>query len=320
MTCPAAARFCELPRVLRFSGEVVRKLKFSNNSITIREERYMAMDDVFDKLRTLQDILSQKISLEQDIQEIPKLLVTQEELLNRLKKSWIEKNQDHEKAKAAESEFRNLLIDAETAREKAEKNMDAINTQREYEALDKEIRDASEKEQQYRKDLQREERILSDLNEQIKQNTAMIEQQEAELEERRAGIEAEITEKKRQIDGLIDKERHLTPDMDSEVLFKFERIIRNKMGRGIVAIKGNVCQGCHMILPVQFANNVRLGEEIVFCPYCSRILYYEVSEEGEEEFFDSEDSGSLSDLDDIEEEEFDDEEEEEEKVNIDYEE
>jgi predicted nucleic acid-binding Zn-ribbon protein len=280
----------------------------------------MAMDDVFDKLRTLQDILSQKISLEQDIQEIPKLLVTQEELLARLKKSFIEKNQDYEKAKAAESEFRNLLIEAETAREKAEKNMDAISTQREYEALDKEIRDASEKEQQYRKDLQREERILSDLDEQIKQSTALIEQQEAELEERRAGIEAEIAEKKRQIDELLDQERHLTPDMDSEVLFKFERIIRNKMGRGIVAIKGNVCQGCHMILPVQFANNVRLGEEIVFCPYCSRILYYEESEGGEEEFFDSEDSGSLSDLDDIEEEEFDDEEEEEEKVNIDYEE
>jgi predicted nucleic acid-binding Zn-ribbon protein len=279
----------------------------------------MAMNDVFDKLRTLQDILSRKIVLEQNIQEIPKLLVTQEELLARLKKSFIEKNQDYEKAKAAESEFRNLLYEAEAARERSEKNMDSISTQREYEALDKEIRDASEKEQQYRKDLQREERILSDLDEQMKQTTALIEVQETELAERRAGIEAEITEKKKQIGELSEQEQQLTPDLDSEVLFKFERIIRNKMGRGIVAIKGNVCMGCHMILPAQFANMVRLGEEIVFCPYCSRILYYEESEQGEETFFDSEDSGSLSDLDDIEEEEYDDEEEEEEKVNIDYE-
>jgi predicted nucleic acid-binding Zn-ribbon protein len=279
----------------------------------------MAMDDVFGKLRTLQDILSQKITLEQNIQEIPKLLITQEELLARLKKSFIEKNQDYEKAKAAESEYRNLLYEAEAARERAEKNMDSISTQREYEALDKEIRDASEKEQQYRKDLQREERILSDLDEQMKQTTALIEAQETELAEHRAGIEAEITEKKNQIGELTGQEQALTPDLDSEVLFKFERIIRNKMGRGIVAIKGNVCMGCHMILPAQFANMVRLGEEIVFCPYCSRILYYEESEQGEETFFDSEDSGSLSDLDDIEEEEYDDEEEEEEKVNIDYE-
>jgi predicted nucleic acid-binding Zn-ribbon protein len=198
--------------------------------------------------------------------------------------------------------------------------MDSISTQREYEALDKEIRDASEKEQQYRKDLQREERLLSDLDEQMKQNASLIEVQETELAQRRAGVEAEIAEKKAQIDELCEQEQQLTPDLDSEVLFKFERIIRNKMGRGIVAIKGNVCMGCHMILPAQFANMVRLGEEIVFCPYCSRILYYEESEEGEETFFDSEDSGSLSDLDDIDEEEYDDIEEEDEKVNIDYEE
>ncbi|MDR0451378.1 MAG: C4-type zinc ribbon domain-containing protein [Treponema sp.] len=279
----------------------------------------MAMDDVFEKLRTLQDILSEKISLEHDIQEIPKLLVTQEELLSRLKRSFIEKNQDYEKAKAAENEFRNFLLEAEKMREDAEKNMDVISTQREYEALDKEIRDSTEKEQQYRKDLQREERLISDLDEQIKQTQALIEQQEAELAERRAGIEAEITEKKAKIDSLVARERELTPDMDSEVLFKFERIIRNKMGRGIVAIKGGVCMGCHMILPAQFANSVRLGEEIVFCPYCSRILFYEESEE-EEDFFDAEDAGSLSDLDDIEDEEYEEEEEEEEKVNIDYEE
>ena len=30
-----------------------------------------------------------------------------------------------------------------------------------------------------------------------------------------------------------------------------------------------------MILPAQFANTVREGENINFCPYCSRILFYE---------------------------------------------
>jgi predicted nucleic acid-binding Zn-ribbon protein len=280
----------------------------------------MVTEDVFEKLRTLQDILSEKITLERDIQEIPKLLTTQEELLSRLKKSFIEKNLDYEKARLAEGEFRNLLTEAEQARERAEKNMDAISTQREYEALDKEIRDASDKEQQYRKELQREERLLTDLDEQMKQSAALIEQQEQDLENRRAGIEAEVEGKKTQVVELVKQENALIPGLDPEVLFKFERIIRNKMGRGIVAIKGGVCTGCHMILPAQFANSVRLGEDIVFCPYCSRILFYEESEQGEEEFFDNEDAGSLSDLDDMDNDEYDDEEEEEEKVNIDYDE
>jgi predicted nucleic acid-binding Zn-ribbon protein len=280
----------------------------------------MAMDEVFEKLRKLQDILSQKISLEQSIQEIPKILITQEELLTRLKKSFIDKNQDYEKSRASEAEYRSLLAEAEGAREQAEKNMDVISTQREYEALDKEIRDATEKEQQYRKDLQKEERVLGELDEQMKQTAALIEQQEQELAERRAGIEAEIAEKTAQLEDLSREEVELIPGLDPEVLFKFERIIRNKMGRGIVAIKGGVCTGCHMILPAQFANLVRLGEEIVFCPYCSRILFYEESEQGEEEFFDNEDAGSLSDLDDMDDDEYDEDEEEEEKVNIDYEE
>ena len=280
----------------------------------------MVTETDLDKLRSLQEIIFEKIGLEKSIQEIPKLLGTQEELLNRLKKTFIEKNSDYEKIKAEEIDLRNKLAEAEMSREKAEKNMDAVSTQREYEALDKEIKDASEKEQQYRKDLQQRERSLYELDEQIKQQTALIEQQEKELEERRKKIEEEISEKQKQIDALRKKENKLTENLDSEMVFKFERIIKNKMGIGIVAIKGNVCMGCHMILPVQFANEVRIGEEYVFCPYCSRILYYEESGEGEEDYFNTEDTGALSDLDDMEDEEYEEDEEEEEKVNIDFEE
>jgi predicted nucleic acid-binding Zn-ribbon protein len=280
----------------------------------------MVMEEVFERLRGLQDVLSAKIALEQEIQEIPRILTTQEELLERLKKSYIDKNQDFEKTRGLESEFRNLLATAERDRENAEKNMDAISTQREYEALDKEIRDAAEKEQQFRKDLQREERTLAEIEEQMKQNAALIEQQEHDLTERRAGIALTVEEKSAQIRELEQQEADLSGELDPDVLFKFERIIRNKKGRGIVAIRSGVCTGCHMILPAQFANEVRQGEEIVFCPYCSRILFYEESEQGDAEYFDNEDSGSLSDLDDMDDDEFEEEEEEEEKANVDYEE
>ncbi|MCL2809344.1 MAG: C4-type zinc ribbon domain-containing protein, partial [Treponema sp.] len=278
----------------------------------------MVTENDLDKLRSLQEIIYEKIGLEKSIQEIPKLLGTQEELLNRLKKTFIEKNADFEKVKAEEIDLKNKLAEAESSREKSEKNMDAISTQREYEALDKEIKDASEREQQYRKDLQQKERIMADLEEKIKQQSALIDQQEKELEDRRKKIEAEISDKQKQIDNLRKKEGKLTENfVDNEVIFKFERIIKNKMGVGIVAIKGNVCLGCHMILPVQFANEVRIGEEFVFCPYCSRILYYEESAEGEEDYFNTEDTGALSDLDEVEEDEEEDDDEEEEIINID---
>jgi predicted nucleic acid-binding Zn-ribbon protein len=278
------------------------------------------MEDVFGKLRTLQDILSQKIKLESEIEEIPKFLTNQEEMLSRLKKTFIERDQEYEKIKLGESESRNNLRIAESERENAEKKMDHISTQREYELLDKEIRDASEKEQHHRKELQQKERQLSDMKEQTKQSQNMIEEQEKELAERKAKISADVAEKKSQADKLREQEDEIKPDLDDELLFKFERIVRNKKGQGIVAIKGGVCLGCHMILPVQFANMVRAGEELVFCPYCSRILYYEESEDGAEYFFDADDAGSLSDLDDSDEEDYDDEEEEEVNNSIEYEE
>ena len=280
----------------------------------------MVTENDLDKLRNLQEIIYEKIGLEKNIQEIPKLLGTQEELLNRLKKTFIEKNSDYEKIKSEEIDLKNKLAEAESAREKSEKNMDVVNTQREYEALDKEIKDASEREQQYRKDLQQRERLLAELDAQIKQQASLIEQQEKELEERRKKIQAEISDKQKQIDTLRKKESELTKNLDNEVVFKFERIIKNKMGIGIVAIKGNVCMGCHMILPVQFANEVRTGDEFVFCPYCSRILYFEESAEGEEDYFNTEDTGALSDLDEMEEDEEEEDEEEEEIINIDSEE
>ncbi|MCL2440331.1 MAG: C4-type zinc ribbon domain-containing protein [Treponema sp.] len=279
----------------------------------------MVTENDLEKLRDLQEIIYEKIGLNKSIQEIPKLLGTQEELLSRLKKTFIERNADYERTKAEEIDLKNKLFETEALRERNEKNTEHAIPQREFEILEKVIKELTEKETQYRKDLQQKEKLLFELDGKIKEQTAMIEQQEKELEERRKKIEAEINDKQKQLEVLRKKETKLTENLDPEVVFKFERIIRNKMGIGIVAIKGNVCMGCHMILPVQFANEVRIGEEFIFCPYCSRILYYEESAEGEEDFFNTEDTGALSDLDDIEEDEYEDDDEEEEIVNIDSE-
>lgn len=62
-----------------------------------------------------------------------------------------------------------------------------------------------------------------------------------------------------------------------------------------------------MTLPPQFANIVREGDNINFCPYCSRILFYEeVAEDEAENYFDMNIAGSLADLDDETEEESED--------------
>ncbi|MCL1992086.1 MAG: C4-type zinc ribbon domain-containing protein [Spirochaetes bacterium] len=285
----------------------------------------MVTENDLNKLRALQDVISEKIRLESGIQEIPKQLLKEEDTLTKLKKDFIDLNKKFEEEKAKESEIKLMLVEVGILRENSEKNTANTSTQREFEAVQKEIDDAKKKESDYNKDLQKKKLVVAELDEQIKIRAQLIEDQEKEVVAKRATVEEQLNENRGQLEGLMAEEGRLTQELDTEVVFKFERIIRNKQGIGIVAIKGNVCMGCHMILPTQFANSVRLGQEFIFCHYCSRILFYE--ESADEDFFDTEHAGSLSDLDDIEEDEEEEEEddpyeeEEEVKLNIiDYEE
>ena len=151
--------------------------------------------------------------------------------------------------------------------------------------------------------MQKEEKYLAELNDSLKNEETLIQRQEEEVSAAKASLQNEIDQCNEKLDELKKQEQELEPGIDQEIIFKFQRIIKSKHSKGIVAVKGNVCDGCHMILPAQFANDVRTGDKIVFCPYCSRILYYQEVEEGEEEYFQMDDTGSLADFAD----EFDDE-------------
>ncbi|MFP4153515.1 MAG: nucleic acid-binding protein, partial [Alkalispirochaeta sp.] len=141
------------------------------------------IQETIEKLKVLQDILSQKYTLEQEIEELPRTLATKKELVNRLKKSFLEKNERFDEARRRVADLRVRLQEAEADREKYESQMDQISTAREYDALEKEIRDASEREQQHRRDLQREEKELEEQRTRLEREEAMIKTEEEELEQ-----------------------------------------------------------------------------------------------------------------------------------------
>jgi len=236
------------------------------------------IEKVFDKLRTLQEILSLKFQVQNEIEEIPGALATRTELLNRLKKGYIDKNKNLDDLIANTKRLRTKAIEAEAEREKFEKQMDIIQTQREYEALDKEIRDAGEREQELRRNLQREEQLVEEMKTNLEKEEIMIKKQEEEVEAERGHIQQEVDSKQKELKKLESREKKITPGLDEAILFKFARIIKNKSGLGIVPVVDGVCSGCHMILPGQFVNNIRNGEEIMFCPNCSRIIFFQDEE------------------------------------------
>jgi len=268
--------------------------------------------EVFEGLKKLQNILVEKYKLEAEVQEAPKQLTTQDEFLARLKKEYIAKNAEYDQIKEKVNTLKLDLDEAVKARESGEKGMDNITTHREYEALEKQINEATEKENEIRKELQNEEKKFSEISENIKIAKESIATQEDELNKKREVLDNQLADCKSKIAALQAEEDQITPGINQEILFKFQRIIQRN-SEGIVAVRNGVCNGCHMILPAQFANVVRTGDEINFCPYCSRILYYEeVSEEEQENFFDISSAGDF-DEDDYEESDGFDEEEREER-------
>lgn len=73
----------------------------------------------------------------------------------------------------------------------------------------------------------------------------------------------------------------LAKTANQELLHVYERLLKNKKDRVVVAIENRTCSGCHIVLTAQHENLVRKGENLVFCEHCSRIHYWQEGENAE---------------------------------------
>ncbi len=270
----------------------------------------MQMKEKLEKFKNLQDILAEKYDIESRVEELPKSLVTETDLLDRMKKEYIQKNTEYEDKKAEVENLRASLDSVTKLREESEKQMDNELTHREFEILDKQISDAQEQENSIRKNLQKREKEESELNDALEEKKDTIDMLEQELSEKQSAQSKNLEEFNAKLEELKQQEDEISNGIESQILIKFQRIIKRNR-KGIVAVRSNVCEGCNMILPAQFANEVRKGEDILFCPYCSRILFYEESADNESAYTTA-DSGNLVGEDDeedlLDDKEFEDEE------------
>ncbi|WP_276751913.1 C4-type zinc ribbon domain-containing protein [Treponema succinifaciens] len=265
----------------------------------------MQMTEELERLKSLQDVLAEKYEIEAKVEELPKTLDGSTESLDRFKREYIEKNKLYEEKKDIVARLRVELDEAQRKREEGERGMDAISTHREYEILEKQISEAQALEDSKRKELQREEKSMAELNDLLKSEEDLIASTEKDVNEARENLDKEIAACNEKLEALKAQEAEISEGIDSETIMKFQRIIKRNR-KGIVAVKGKVCDGCHMILPAQFANEVHHGEKILFCPYCSRILFYEEAADLDENYVSIHDDISADDMDEdlLEDEDF----------------
>ncbi len=249
----------------------------------------MAEYDKLECLRNLQDALKVKFDLEQQVEMMPVNLKKEEASLKEANEKYLELTETYN---SVTDEVKSLSIrydDAFQTRTGYEKQMEFLNTQREYEALSKQLDEAKVQEQVLLKQRNSKMQELDKLRAELDAQEVICDEAKARVDEERAKVDSSLEDINRQLDEMNARCEEIKGMAISDELYeKFSNIVRKKKGEGIVPVHGQVCTGCDRVLPMQFVIDLRLKQqenEIEYCPYCSRIIWYEPLDEELEKNF-----------------------------------
>ena len=113
------------------------------------------------------------------------------------------------------------------------------------------------------------------LKPQIKGKEKGLAAAEEKLRRVRIEVEENLARIGRERQSLLEKRREQEEKIDPEDLTRYERIFVGRKDSAVARADDNVCTACHMTLNPQVLNLVLLGQDIVECQGCSRILYWE---------------------------------------------
>ncbi len=150
-----------------------------------------------------------------------------------------------------------------------------VQTNREYQSLLKEIED-SKKANRGREDelvllMERSENVQKDLEE----KTNVCDAEEKLLEEEIKKIDKVSAELNAKKEGIIKDREEKAKKVSVGGLKKYEKLRANRNGLAVVGVTNGVCLGCHMNIPPQQYNNLLKNEELLTCPTCHRMMFYQ---------------------------------------------
>jgi len=231
-------------------------------------------------LQTLKALVAlQKIDvrirdLEKDRQQIPARMKEIDELLEEKRRELSEEKNQLDEVELAR---RMLESDLKAEKEKIKKweaRLNEIKSNRDYQALSREIEAAR------KANLGIEDEILRKMQdiEDLKTSVAQKEEDLGELEKTLLEERSDLKTKLESLNADIAKEEATRGESLSQIdkrwLAQYDSIRKRRDGIAVVAVLDEHCQGCYMGIPPQQYNTVLKSEQIVTCPFCHRILYY----------------------------------------------
>ncbi|MBJ6802105.1 zinc ribbon domain-containing protein [Geomonas propionica] len=155
---------------------------------------------------------------------------------------------------------------------RSESHLKEIKTQKEYQAVSKEISGAK------KLIAELEEQILQKINaiDEINGDIAKRESDLVELEANVATQQAEVQQKVDALEGGIAKDAASREEtmkiIPASVMKRYSKLRDQRRGIAVVEAREGNCMGCNMHLPPQLYNTLFRADDVLTCPHCQRIL------------------------------------------------
>jgi len=183
-------------------------------------------------------------------------------------------NEEVTQAKERIRKTESLLNVEKSKVKKWDERLKNIQSSRDFAAMQREI------EIQKRINAEMEEELLKDME--IEETSSVNYEKENEAFEK---LNQELTEEKQKfeasvsaIDAAITEQqrirREIVPQIDENLLKRYEIVRKKRQGLAIVEVIDDRCQGCFMNIPPQLFNVIQTGKTIEVCPACNRFLYF----------------------------------------------
>ncbi len=213
-----------------------------------------------------------------ELERLPEELKAEEAFLNELKAQQAAHLQEVENLQAQRRNTEAETAEMEDGIKKSRARLMEIKSNIEYRAMIKEI---AFKEDQRDKQETRVLEIMEQMEAQkqaLAEIEARIQERQAALAQRSEEVAAVVKKLDERLAGLEEQRKKLRKTVPAQLLKRYEFIRQRRNGTAIAPVVEGVCFGCHMnILPQQFID-LQKGVEILQCPHCQRILYWQEEE------------------------------------------
>lgn len=112
------------------------------------------------------------------------------------------------------------------------------------------------------------------LEQNVKAAEAALNGEKQQVEAEKQAARQRTAEDKKQLNKLRAEREQAAAGMSPSILSAYERIRRTRKGIAVAEAVDGGCSACHMALRLQFFQDLRMGDRVLFCESCGRIMYY----------------------------------------------